>query len=294
MKGKQYRAVFLLVPVLVLAAFISKQPADAGYNSARELIVLRKISHKLLLAAGDSSSPVPAIKQISDTEFLLPFESAFSFHPDSLVATINEVIKQHGLSHRYIVNVLQQPDSKVIFGYAMAGSEQENIIPCSGRKQPLAHYAVKISWEPEKEKIAYYWLLAGLVVLLPVMGWVFWRSTQAVSVKTENPPPTEPVTQTGIPIGQYTFFAQEQELHFGETIISLTGKETRLLEIFGSACNQLIDRKRLQKEVWEDEGVIVGRSLDMYISKLRKKLEMDPGVQLVNVHGKGYKLEVLS
>ncbi|HZI54739.1 MAG TPA: winged helix-turn-helix domain-containing protein, partial [Chitinophagaceae bacterium] len=47
-------------------------------------------------------------------------------------------------------------------------------------------------------------------------------------------------------------------------------------------------------KVWENEGVIVTRSLDVFISKLRKKLERGSGVKLVNVHGKGYKLEILT
>jgi DNA-binding response OmpR family regulator len=72
----------------------------------------------------------------------------------------------------------------------------------------------------------------------------------------------------------------------------LTIKEAKLLSIFAANLNQIVDRNRLQKEVWEDEGVIVGRSLDMFISKLRKKLEQDPNVKLTNIHGKGYKLEV--
>jgi DNA-binding response OmpR family regulator len=45
------------------------------------------------------------------------------------------------------------------------------------------------------------------------------------------------------------------------------------------------------KKVWEDEGVITGRSLDMFVSKLRKKLSNDPHVQIAGVHGKGYRLE---
>jgi DNA-binding response OmpR family regulator len=65
-----------------------------------------------------------------------------------------------------------------------------------------------------------------------------------------------------------------------------------LLYIFASAPNEIIDRNRLQKEIWEDEGIIVGRSLDVFISKLRKKLENDSTVRLVNIHGKGYKLEI--
>ncbi|MEN0056487.1 MAG: helix-turn-helix domain-containing protein [Mucilaginibacter sp.] len=57
--------------------------------------------------------------------------------------------------------------------------------------------------------------------------------------------------------------------------------------MFAQAPNEIIDRNRLQKEVWEDEGVIVGLSLDTFISKLRKKLENDPSVKLVSIHGKG-------
>jgi len=56
--------------------------------------------------------------------------------------------------------------------------------------------------------------------------------------------------------------------------------------------NEISNRKQLQKEVWEDDGVLVGRSLDVFISKLRKKLEADPAVRIINIHGKGYKLEV--
>jgi len=64
------------------------------------------------------------------------------------------------------------------------------------------------------------------------------------------------------------------------------------LLIFALSPNEMIERSRLQKEIWEDEGVIVGRSLDMFISKLRKKLELDPNCKIVAIRGKGYKLEI--
>jgi DNA-binding response OmpR family regulator len=53
-----------------------------------------------------------------------------------------------------------------------------------------------------------------------------------------------------------------------------------------------VERSRIQKEIWEDEGVIVGRSLDVFISKLRKKLELDERVKIVVIRGMGYRLEV--
>ncbi|MDD7915612.1 helix-turn-helix domain-containing protein [Polaribacter ponticola] len=74
--------------------------------------------------------------------------------------------------------------------------------------------------------------------------------------------------------------------------ITLSKKECELLEIFVANENQVVKREDLTKQVWEDNGVIVGRSLDTYISKLRKKLQEDTSIKLTNIHGVGYKLEV--
>jgi DNA-binding response OmpR family regulator len=74
--------------------------------------------------------------------------------------------------------------------------------------------------------------------------------------------------------------------------IALTAKESCILQIFAENINKEITRERLQKEIWEDKGVIVGRSLDVFISKLRKKLNQKSGINIVSIHGKGYKLTV--
>jgi DNA-binding response OmpR family regulator len=71
-------------------------------------------------------------------------------------------------------------------------------------------------------------------------------------------------------LGAVLFNPQEREMVINENTIGLTGTETRLLHIFALSPNQTIARTRLKKEIWEDEGIIVGRSLDMFISKLRK------------------------
>ena len=93
-------------------------------------------------------------------------------------------------------------------------------------------------------------------------------------------------------LGGVLFDAANRKLIINRKQIDITGTETRVLLIFAQSPNKTIERNRLQKEIWEDEGVIVGRSLDMFISKLRKKLDVDPHVKIINVRGKGYKLEV--
>ena len=89
-----------------------------------------------------------------------------------------------------------------------------------------------------------------------------------------------------------SFDAEARKLLINGKTIDLTKTETRVLRIFALSPNAPIERSRLQKEIWEDEGVIVGRSLDMFISKLRKKLESDTDVKIVVIRGKGYKLEI--
>jgi len=95
-------------------------------------------------------------------------------------------------------------------------------------------------------------------------------------------------------LGTVLFDAENRKIIVNEKTIDLTGTETRVLLIFALSPNETIARGRLQKEIWEDEGIIVGRSLDMFISKLRKKLELDPNINILVVRGKGYKLEVTS
>jgi DNA-binding response OmpR family regulator len=78
----------------------------------------------------------------------------------------------------------------------------------------------------------------------------------------------------------------------GSEVISLTEKEYKILELLNKNFGELIPRETLMQEIWLNEGVITGRSLDMFVSKLRKKLSRDPELRITNVHGKGYKLEI--
>jgi len=96
---------------------------------------------------------------------------------------------------------------------------------------------------------------------------------------------------SAVMIGRYAFHQNEQILMFENEEIKLSDKETQVLKVLANQINTVVERSLLQK-IWEDDGVIVGRSLDVFISKLRKKLNGDAAVRLVNVHGKGYKLEV--
>ena len=145
---------------------------------------------------------------------------------------------------------------------------------------------INIRFEPKGILIAKNGYLLGGLPFLAFVGFIFLRSAKprkglsdVQSASTFN-------------LGRVFFDAKNRKLLINGNTIELTGTETRLLLIFASSPNETIARSRLQKEIWEDEGVIVGRSLDMFISKLRKKLEFDSNINIVVVRGKGYKLEI--
>jgi DNA-binding response OmpR family regulator len=72
----------------------------------------------------------------------------------------------------------------------------------------------------------------------------------------------------------------------------LTFRENKLLLYFANHPNQVLEREEILANVWGDEGLIVGRSLDVFVSRLRKILKNDTTLQLKNIHGIGYRLEI--
>jgi DNA-binding response OmpR family regulator len=93
-------------------------------------------------------------------------------------------------------------------------------------------------------------------------------------------------------LGKYTFDSANHELRIDNERIGLTTKEVELLRVLYSHKNQLITREKTLKAVWGSDNYFIGRSMDVFITKLRKYLKDDPDISIVNVHGTGFRLEV--
>lgn len=91
-------------------------------------------------------------------------------------------------------------------------------------------------------------------------------------------------------LGKFKFDTQKQQLIDGENIIKLTTKESELLKLLCANANKVLERNIALKTIWVDDNYFNARSMDVYITKLRKHLKEDPTVEIINVHGKGYKL----
>jgi len=301
MNFKRFRLITIATAHLLF--FVSStivKADDANFSEEMRNLVIRKIGHHILLSVGDSVSRVLPVQRLNDNEFQIRFESRFTFVPDTLISIVENVITAHHLPRNYIVNVYDCSTNEVVFGYAMLENRQNNIVACTGRTQPVRCYYINIHFA--KEAVAglhtrYVLVGAGLLaagfVFMGVKRWKRNRQHVQHHSMSEVVSDTFTAQRPFLPLGKALFYYENQYLVVGEETIELTAKESKLLHIFAENPNQVIERNRLQKEVWEDEGVIVGRSLDMFISKLRKKLSGDASLRLSNIHGKGYKLEIV-
>jgi len=95
-------------------------------------------------------------------------------------------------------------------------------------------------------------------------------------------------------IGKYIFNTATQTLKCGEESFKLTTKEVQLMRLLALNKNEVVDRSFTLKTIWHDDNYFNSRSMDVYITKLRKYLKHDQKVEIVNVHGKGFKLLVNS
>jgi hypothetical protein len=287
-KPKYLFGVILLLLIAVICVAFNMGGSD-DFDFARREVLLRRIGHELLLQSGDSTSRVLPVKKIAENEYQISLGNDLTFQPDSLVNTTRRIFSRDPLTSDYVVKVLNSNNYSVAYGYAISKNSKDDIIACIGRVQPKGAYMINIKFKPTGINTAKNGLLLGSLPVLAIMGFVFLRFG-----KPRRALPEDGQHASMITLGSVLFDAKDRKLIINDKTIDLTGTETRVLHIFALSPNETIERSRLQKEIWEDEGVIVGRSLDMFISKLRKKLEFDPSIKIVVIRGKGYKLEISS
>lgn len=283
MKRKLLFVVAAVLAFVGLTAATWNKPVDwEGFVEGRAELLMREVGHRTLLYAGDSTSRVLPVSRLSEAVFQLRFERTFSFVPDSLIRIVDKSFAASRLPLQYRVSVFDCKAKALVYGFEIM--RQGSVVPCQGRVQPTGCYTIQVEFFPAKvdNDASVWWGLSFAGVLL--FGFLVMRGR-----KTEAP---HDVTETIFQIGQYQFTVSRKLLMIAGEFIELSDKETRILHIFARQINQPVDRNQLMKEVWESEGIIVGRSLDVFVSRLRKKLAKDPAVKIVNIHGKGYKLEV--
>ncbi len=268
---------------------LSPQRFDEKVNLA-----LRRAGHHLLLASGDSTSRIPAVKKQKTNTFVLQLNKSFNY--GRLPALLQESFHLHQINADYDVAVLDCETSELQLGYNYLDYTKNNEVPCGGRQQGLGCYTVQVTFStPHHSTIPHagliWWALGTVGSIGLGVSYVLWRRKQTPIAHHPAPSKVAPATSL-ISFGNSGLDVDNQLLYSGKTKHNLTYREAKLLHLFIKHQNQVLERDFILKSVWEDEGVTVGRSIDVFVSRLRKLLQEDASLKIAAVHGVGYRLEV--
>ncbi|MEZ5040318.1 MAG: winged helix-turn-helix domain-containing protein [Saprospiraceae bacterium] len=280
---------------------------------------MRMIGHEILKCWGDGESRIMPIEKI-DGQYKISFEFEFGFDPDEIVAIIDRIITETRIASDYLVEVAQCETKAVVYSFEIRNAYPD-MIPCGGRILPedCYHLLITITDDvslslPNRQAIANSQAIiadsssmealstAGssltaseskgstllkfaffIIPLLFLIGFIGYF------IKKKNLADIDPNL---ILIGAFQFDKRNMMLYFENEKIELSNKEAELLALLHAEANEPIAREVILQSVWGDEGNYVGRTLDVFISKLRKKLEADTSVKIVNIRGIGYKLVI--
>jgi len=269
--------------ILLLWTVTSCQEPDEEFSEVSK-IAMRDVGNKLLLMAQDSVSLILPITKIKKNKYQLKFQENLVIEPDSLVSIVKNSFEKAQLPTEYRIEVIKCDDEEVAYSYEVKDDEENNIIPCSGRNLPYSCYNIQVRFLKKTNPVSINYLSIAAIAFIG-FGFLYKRKRSKTTVDNEK-------VGSFSKIGNYEFHPEQHQLVFNDHETNLSKKECELLEILCENLNEIVKRDELTKRVWEDHGVFVGRSLDTYISKLRKKFNKDAAIKITNVHGVGYKLEV--
>ena len=295
-----FKSSFFRVLPLIYVALICMIPRD-GLGAKTKVVTekqvevaMRLIGHEVLLCMGDETSRVLPIERLNQHDqnmsYRISFELEFGFDPADIVSIVEEVMTATAIATHYLVEIEHQSTKEVVHAFEIK-SDNSDITACQGRILPEDRYSLVVTLfdriSPEQHVAglngANFWKSTITVVLILFLiglgGFFLIRSNRV-------PDPNLAI------IGASQFDKKNKQLVFEDQSIPLSHKESELLALLLSSANTPIKREVLLHEVWGDDGDYVGRTLDVFISKLRKKLEADAMVKIVNIRGVGYKLVV--
>ena len=270
----------MIIVILISAAAVINKKNEIPEKHLE--VVLRDLGHQLLLTAKDSSSRVMPVKKLNENTYQVSFQNDFGFISDTLINLVQRTFQKNALAKDYIVNLRNCKQNETVFAFEI-NNQTGDVTPCRGRTLEVGCYVIEI--ELLKKNKFNYFLLLLLIIPLSFVGFYvkdkFRKKEEKESIFDNN---------NYIQLGNFRFYTGDNILTIENKSITLSEKETKALKIFAENINQIVEREKLLKEIWENEGIVViSRNVDVLVSKLRKKLSDDNSIKFINVHGRGYK-----
>lgn len=296
MTGKLAIAASLLIVSVLFGQFAwittTSDATTAQHFDEKANLALRRTGHHLLLASGDSTSRIPAVKKLDENSYVLQLSKPFDY--SQLPSVLQESLDLHGIKNNYDVAVMDCKTNELQLGYNFSDYSKSEEVACIGREQVMSCYNVKVTFSsPENNpKSNPVWWTLGIGLTCIGVSYALWK-------RKSTPPPLaeawekQPIENPKrLHFGESSMDVANQLLCVGNTKQNLTYREAKLLQLFIKHPNQVLERDFILKSVWEDEGITVGRSIDVFVSRLRKLLQEDASLKIAAVHGIGYRLEI--
>lgn len=289
-------ALGLLLILVTLTSTLAPGGPDSGHPQGA--LALRQIAHDYLTARCDTKSTIPPVVVRPDGSFFLPLGQHLDY--DSVITFAAAALQRLDINRDYTLELEDCASGEVFLGgfwkapTADTPGNTSSEIACGGRDQPVrcANLSLAFPSSPAQPlQGAAPWFLFGLGFLLLIIGpaWQWWKPKISPTPQPEATLPEADSDQLQLGMN-CTFSMTTQRLEIGTTVHDLTYREAKLFSYLAAHANQVLERETIQEAVWGDEGIMVGRSLDVFISRLRKKLSGAEGVEIQTVHGVGYRL----
>ncbi|MBC7886122.1 MAG: response regulator transcription factor [Saprospiraceae bacterium] len=281
--------MFLLlfaIPVMVWPGISAPEISVGNFSPQKINLALRRTADLLLRQSGDSTSRIPAVKEVSKGVWQVKLEQPFSY--EQLPALLQASLDQHDIRQAYDVTVRRCNDGTIDLGYNYLDFKNKSGVACSGREKPTGCHFIEITFLESAAQSPFYGGLGGILLLIlggMVMFWFFRRQHGSPAV------PESDNETDWLEFGNSRIDVNGQVLICNGVRQTLTFREAKLLRLFAANFDRLLEREYILEQVWADEGILVGRSVDVFVSRLRKKLATDLSVGIVVVHGVGYRLE---
>jgi len=285
--------VTLLISCIALMGATGLTNSNQKWKPESANLAMRQVAHKLYSICGNYSEPIEAVVQKDETTFFIKVNEYIDY--DQLPMIMDQAVSDFNLPKEYGVLVKDCEEDVIRLGYSYIALERNETVPCQGREHTLQCSLIElIIYKQEPPNLIWKYLLLTLLLgsVIGLLIYSYIAKDDAAKGEKDISYTTQKAEDQKISIGHFTFDHSNQSLIFNEEVTSLTFRESKLLHYLSTHTNQVLTREQIQANVWEDEGVIVGRSLDVFISRLRKFLKSDPSIKIKSVHGVGYRLEV--
>lgn len=285
--------LFSLLGILLLMSgsnpLQSSEIEKNGYFQERANLALRHIAHQMLSINGDSTTPIPPVRTLDGLQFIVRFNGELRY--DTLRAVVDETLSAAGLPLRYDLALYDCLNESLVLGFMAPPQNGEVGYPCQDRGAGTECVDLAIRFPGQNNQfIAGVGWLGGIGIAIGLLSLFIRRRPEKEPSLSVQHPEEKDQDDHLLRLGNSLFNPRDLKITVNREEQSLTYREAKLLEYFCQKPNEILQREDILDAVWGEEGVQVTRSLDVFVSRLRKILRKDPQIQIANVHGIGYRL----